>query len=102
MSNDKPHGNYLRAWRKHRGLTQEALAEAVDYDRTVISKIERGAIQYTQGFLEKAAKVLDCEPGQLISTDPEDERKVMDIWDRILEREQPRALDILKTFAEKK
>lgn len=36
-------GRYLRAQRDARGLSQEALAEKADLDRTYISDIERGA-----------------------------------------------------------
>jgi transcriptional regulator with XRE-family HTH domain len=90
--------NQIRAWRKFRGLTQEQLAEMIGYDRTVVSKIERGSVQYTQGFLEKAAEILQCTPGELISRDPTASAQVLDIWHHILERDRSRALDVLKAF----
>lgn len=91
---------YLKEWRKHRGLTQEQLAGRLSVDRTIISKIERGKLQYNQGFLEAAAEALMCEPADLIVRDPTDPEGIWSIMDSIPDGEKPRALAILKTFAE--
>lgn len=90
---------FLKEWRKHRQLTQEQLADRLDVDRTIISKVERGKLQYSQGFLEAAAEALMCEPADLIVRDPTTVEGIWTIWDTIPEHERERALTILKTFA---
>lgn len=64
----QPH--YLKEWRKHRGLTQVQLAEAMEISRSYLTMIERGDRRYDQHFLEAAAKVLECTPGDLIARSP--------------------------------
>jgi len=90
---------FLKEWRKHRQLTQEQLADRLDIDRTIVSKIERGKLQYSQGFLEAAAEALMCEPADLIVRDPTTPERIWSVWDTIPEHERERALTILKTFA---
>lgn len=89
---------FLKEWRKHRHLTQEQLAERLDVDRTIISKIERGKLQYSQGFLEVAADALMCDPADLIVRDPTTPDGIWSIWDNIPEHERPRAIAMLKAF----
>ena len=66
---------FLRAWRKFRGLTQEAAADAIGYDRTALSRVERGEIGYSQDFLEPASIVYGCTPADLIGVDPSNARE---------------------------
>lgn len=94
-----PPALYLREWRKFRDMTQEQLADAMGYERTVLSKVERGKVQYTQAFLEAAAKALRCRPADIIGNNPEEPAPVMRIWDRINVDDRPRALDVLKAFS---
>lgn len=61
---------YLREWRKHRGMTQEQLAEAIDSAKPTISRMENGQIPYNQPFLEACAGVLNCSPADLLSSPP--------------------------------
>ena len=61
---------FLRAWRKYRKLTQEAVAERVGVDRTTIGRIENGELPYNQDFLEKVALIYGCEPEDLLAIDP--------------------------------
>lgn len=89
---------FLKEWRKHRQLTQEQLAARLDVDRTIVSKIERGKLQYSQGFLEAAADALMCEPADLIVRDPTTPERIWSIWDNIPDHEREHALAILKTF----
>ena len=46
-------GNRIRAYRKKRGLSQEALAEKADLHPTYIGQIERGAKNMSIATLEK-------------------------------------------------
>jgi transcriptional regulator with XRE-family HTH domain len=65
--------SFLRAWRVHRGLSQEAAASRLDLDRTTLSKIENGKVPYNQVLLEMAAEAYGCEPADLIMRDPKSE-----------------------------
>jgi transcriptional regulator with XRE-family HTH domain len=73
----QPH--YIKEWRKHRGLTQEQLAERIGIARSYLTKIERGSRRYDQPFLEAAADALRCEPGDLIMRDPRSGRHLDDL-----------------------
>jgi len=61
---------FLREWRKHRGYTQERLAEMAGLSKPYISQLEGGKRQYTQELLEVLADALRCEPPDLIMRDP--------------------------------
>lgn len=67
--NRKPH--FVRAWREHRGLTQEQLADKLKTTKANISRIENLRQGYTQDFLEAAAVILKTEPWILIKMGPE-------------------------------
>lgn len=93
--------HFLKSWRKHRGLTQEQLAERVGYDRTYISKIEKGTKRYDQPFLEAVAEALRCEPADLIMRDPTAPGSIWSIWDQIPATQREQAVEVLKTFTKK-
>lgn len=61
---------FLRHWRQHRDLTQEAAASRIGIDRTTLSKIERAEVPYDQALLERAADAYSCEPADLLMRDP--------------------------------
>ncbi|PLW77870.1 helix-turn-helix domain-containing protein [Cohaesibacter celericrescens] len=63
---------YLREWRKHRGLNQDELANAIDSTKGTISRMELGTRPYNQPFLEACAEVLNCSPADLLSGPPEE------------------------------
>jgi transcriptional regulator with XRE-family HTH domain len=89
---------YLREWRKHRGITQDQLADRLDVDRSIISKIETGKLDYHQHFLEAAADALMCEPADLLVRDPTAPDAIWSIWDRIPPADQPKARAVLQAF----
>jgi transcriptional regulator with XRE-family HTH domain len=79
---------YLKAWRKHRGLTQERLgARLDDMSGANISRIENGHQPYSQEFLEAAGRVLDCTPTDIIERDPN--RPENHLW-RIIHSKSPK------------
>ena len=85
MNND---GNtyFFRAWRKHRGLTQEQLAERLGVSVPAISQLERGKQGFSAESLAKMAVVLECEPGDLLSCDPSQidvDRELVGLWNRL-------------------
>ena len=62
--------NHLRAWREHRGLTQEALARAVGATKSAISKLEAGDRQLTERWLNKLARPLKTGAAALLAPPP--------------------------------
>jgi transcriptional regulator with XRE-family HTH domain len=87
---------FIRAWRKHRGLTLAQLADRlqveleVDISEGQLSRIERGETPYSQDILEAIAHVLRCEPADLIMRDPTQANAVWSLIDTLkpVEREQ--------------
>lgn len=92
-----PH--YLREWRKHAGLTQEQLAEAVGTSKSQISELERYNLQLSPKWLIRLAPVLGTQPGHILDHDPADlDNDVIDIWARIPERDREQAARVLRSF----
>lgn len=63
-----PH--YIRAWRAHRRLTLEQVANILDLATNTLSDKELGKRPVTTAELAKLAKVYDCEPWMLLAVDP--------------------------------
>jgi transcriptional regulator with XRE-family HTH domain len=91
-------GHYIKEWRKHRGLTQDQLAERIGMDRAYLSKIESGKRRYDQPFLEAAAEILQCEPADLIIRDPLDPDGIWSVWDQLKPVEKSQVVEIAKTI----
>ena len=91
---------FLRAWRKHRDMSQEALESASGIDRTHISKLERGLGNYTKPTLEALAGALRLEVKDLFM-EPGAGAEIIDIWDHIDPRDRPRALEMMRVFSRK-
>lgn len=91
---------FLKEWRKHRGLTQEQLAERLGLTQATVARIERGNIAYTQPVLEAIAEALRCEPADLIMRDPS-RAGPWSIWDSIPQDQRVQALKVLETFTKK-
>jgi transcriptional regulator with XRE-family HTH domain len=60
----------LQAWREHRGLTQEELADVVDTSGGMISMLETGERGLTVKWLRKLGPALETDPSNLIDVDP--------------------------------
>lgn len=89
---------FLRAWRKHRGYTQEKLAEMVGTSVGYISDLEKGKRRYNQDLLEALATALNCEPADLIMRDPTMPESIWTIWDQIPETDRAVAIRALEGF----
>lgn len=63
-------GHFLKEWRKLRGLSQERLAGRIDTSVGLISQWETGVTKLTEDKLVELAKALQCEPGDILSRDP--------------------------------
>jgi transcriptional regulator with XRE-family HTH domain len=57
----------VRAVRKARGMSQEALADAAGIDRSHMGKIERGERNVTLLNVAKIAAALDSKPSALLA-----------------------------------
>lgn len=59
-------GENLRAYRRERGLSQEAFADLVGVHRTYMGGLERGERNLTLKSLERIAEQLRIEPFELL------------------------------------
>lgn len=109
---------YFKEWRKHKGLTQEALSERLaevasrpefqrdarvenlGKDRTTISKIESGKVRYTQTLIEMLAEIYGTDPGSLIMRNPLSDEPLYSIWDSIPASARSQALAYLRGIAD--
>ena len=115
----KPHPkHFLREWRKHHGLSIDALIDRIKAnveDRVLaegeegdmkrlglsqpnISRIERGDIPYNQTILELIAEVYGVDAASLIIRDPTDPDGLWTIYDQIPAPQKPVALRVLEGF----
>lgn len=95
---------FIRAWRKHRGLTLSQLADRlsveieVDISEGQLSRIERGETPYSQDILEALAAVLRCEPADLIMRDPTQPEGIWSLLDALKPLERQQAVEIIKAL----
>lgn len=94
---DKP-PHFIRAWRKHRGLTLEQLAERIGMSHQNLGKIERYKVPYNEELLDHLAEHLRCEPGDLIIRDPSQTEAIWSIWEQLAPADQVRVVEVAKTF----
>lgn len=93
---------YIRQWREHRNLTQDALAERLEMSKAQLSRIETGNQPYTQDFLEACAAALQTDPASLIMRDPSDEEAPWSIWDQAKPGERKQMIDVMKALVGRK
>ena len=100
MSEDMNGGpNFLRAWREHREMSQEALATALDTTASVISYLEQGKRGLSAKWLRKLAVPLRTTPGLLLDHDPADlSEDMIDMWARADARQRQQVVSIVKTI----
>lgn len=63
---------FIAEWRKFRGMSQEALADALDMTKAQISRIENRINGYSQDFLETCADALGTHAATLLSRAPDE------------------------------
>lgn len=66
----KAFGNRVKELRTNRGMTQEALADAVNVDRSYMGFVERGERNPTLEKIIKIAEALKVKPSDLLTTIP--------------------------------
>lgn len=95
---------FIKAWRKKRDLTLAKLSERLEVEESYevsegqLSRIERGEQPYTQDLLEAIARIISCEPQDLIMRDPNN--PLWSILDSIqpTEQEQRQAAAFIQTL----
>lgn len=90
--------HFIKEWRKHRGLTQEQLADRIGVATSSISQLERFQQGYSQATLEAIAYALQCEPADLLVRNPTDEDAIWSIWDGLDQPAKKQVTEIAKTF----
>ena len=90
--------HFIKEWRKHRGLSQEQLAERVGVAVSTISQLENGRQGYSQATLEALAEALNCQPADLLMRDPSRPAAIWSIWEDLPEQSRDQAIQILETF----
>jgi transcriptional regulator with XRE-family HTH domain len=94
---------FIRAWRKHRGLTLAQLTDRLSTELEVeisegqVSRIERGETPYSQDILEAIALALRCEPADLIMRDPAADG-IWSLLDTLKPVARLQALEIIKAI----
>lgn len=91
--------NHLKAWRLHRGMTQEQLAEAVGTNPNMIGYLESGERGLSAKWLRKLAPALDTTPGMILDHDPAElDSDIIDIWAHADRRQRAQLSEIAKTL----
>lgn len=91
--------NYLRAWREHRGLTQEKLGEMAQTTGAVIGLLETGERGLSDKWLRLLAPLLGTRPGYLLEVDPHDVgTEILEVWADIPEEDRRRLMPTLEAF----
>lgn len=102
MKTEKNGGpNYLAAWREHRGMSQEDLAERIDPPTTQgqIAHLESGRSGLTAKWLRKLSAALNVTPGLILDHPPHEiDNDIIDIWAHAGRKERRQILDIAKTI----
>ena len=93
--------HYIRAWREHRNLTQQQLADRMQTTRETVSRVENGLVPYNQDFIEVCANALNCSPSDLLDHNPQLENAVSELHRIVMEAstdDQRRILAVAKTL----
>jgi len=99
LKKDPPYGKtHIRAWRKHRGLSLETLAERVGVSHGSLSRIERGRQPYAQRLLERLAEELQADPASLLIRDPTDPDGIWSVWEQAKPGQKNQILEVAKTL----
>lgn len=65
-----PPNNYLRDWRRHRGLSQSQVQQRLGWSDGRVSKLESGVVPVKPAVLSELARLYGCEIGDLFALPP--------------------------------
>jgi transcriptional regulator with XRE-family HTH domain len=91
--------HFIADWRRHRGLSQTALGDALGISKASISRIERSVQPYTQDLLEAVAEIFQVEPAVLLTYRPKETAPLLSVWERIPQPRRRQALAVLEALA---
>ncbi len=98
MSKRAPQRWFLKQWRKHRGYTQDRLAEMTGLSKPYISQLEGGSRQFTHETLVVLADALSCDPADLIMRDPTEPEGIWSVWNTLDAPQRRQVVEIAKTL----
>jgi transcriptional regulator with XRE-family HTH domain len=87
--------NYIRAWRKHRDVTLEEMAERLHVSHSTLSRVERGLQPYSQPLLERLAEELQTDPASLLMRDPSDPEGIWSVWETLSPPQRRQAVALI-------
>lgn len=67
-----PPDNFIKAWREHRGLTLEQLADMIGMSHASVQRAETGKQNYTIDTLHRIAQALGTNPVTLLLHPPDE------------------------------
>lgn len=95
--------HYFKEWREYRGLTQEQVADRIDYSRNYYSEVEKGKKQFNEEFLYALAHAFSADPWELLRRNPLiPSNDVVDLLALIDEPDRAAAIRMLEAMARKK
>ena len=92
---------FIKAWREHRGLSQDQVAGRIEMSRENYGRIENGKVPYNQDVLEMTAIALNCSVSDLLERDPRVENSIDELralMSRATESDQRRVIAVVKTL----
>lgn len=92
--------NHVRAWREHRKLTLEQLADKVGVSHATIQRIESGKQNYTIKILESIADALGTDTGSLLLHDPKEAGEMWSSWRRASTEQKRVIADVVKSIVD--
>ncbi|MDF9791422.1 transcriptional regulator with XRE-family HTH domain [Methylorubrum extorquens] len=90
--------NFLRQWRKFRGLTLATVGDEVGMDGTNLGRIEKGEVPYSQDLLEALADLYGCEISDLLIRDPSDTQGIWSIWEQAQPAQRDQIVRVAKAL----
>lgn len=97
-SKKKQRATHIKAWRKHRGLSQIQLSERLGITQGALSDLENGRFAYTQPTLEALADALNCQPWDLIWRPPGAVDRLREVIETMDPDAQKRALAVVQAL----
>lgn len=91
---------HLRAWRKHRGYSQQQLAEIIGTTKATISRIETRKQNWDQAFLQAAADALRCSAADLFMRDPI-EQPLWSVLENLSPPERQQVLEVAQIISKR-
>ena len=88
--------NFVRHWRKFRGLSQESLAERLGTSHATISRVERDKVDWRKSRLYAIAEALGTDPASLLIRDPTDPEGIWTVWDHAKPAERRKIVQMAK------